>query len=146
MVEKKVDLRTQFGRIHSLQFMGLRASEQTLSINHKKSQDRSPKRTFFPSKKKPNVGVAATPYSRATIEPIPTPRSTLTNATCSWPFDRASSSNTGSIILHGGHVADVNIATTARWEPSRLRNDAGFVEGWIGPLPSAPAVLVEGVL
>jgi hypothetical protein len=66
---------------------------------------------------------------------------------CCWPFDRASSSNAGSIILHGRHVTDVNMARTARWEPSRLRNDAGFVEGWIGPLPSAaPAALVEGVL
>ena len=58
----------------------------------------------------------------------------------------ACSSNTGSIILHGRHVADVNIATTARWEPSRLRNDAGFVEGWVRLLPSAYAALVEGVL
>jgi hypothetical protein len=45
-----------------------------------------------------------------------------------------------------GYVADVNIATTERWESNRLRNDAGFVEGWIGPLPSAPAALVESVL
>jgi hypothetical protein len=35
------------------------------------------------------------------------------------------------------------MATTARCESNRLRNDAGFVEGWIGPLPSAPAALDE---
>jgi len=101
-------------------------------------------RTFFPSKKNPKVGVAATPYSRATIEPMPTPKSTLANAT--WPsplfaFSRASSSNTGSIILHGGHVADVNIATTARCELSKARNDAGFVDAWIAPA-SGPGVVV----
>jgi hypothetical protein len=61
-------------------------------------------------------------------------------------FARASSPNTGSVILHGAHVADVNIVTTARSEPSRLPDDAGFVEGWvvmvgIGLLPRA---LVEG--
>ena len=61
----------------------------------------------------------------------PTAKSTLTNATRGAPFARASSSNTGSIILHGAHVADVNIATTARCEPNRLRNDAGFVDGWM---------------
>jgi hypothetical protein len=87
-----------------------------------------------------------TPNSRATIEPIPTPRSTLTNATCSRPFDRASSSNTGSIILHGGHVTDVNKGTTVWWKPKKLRNNTGFIEGWIGPLLSAPAAVVEGVL
>jgi hypothetical protein len=92
-----------------------------------------------------------TPYSRATIEPIPTPKSTLTNAIWPFFFDRARSSNTGSIILHGGHVAEVNIATTPRWVLNKLRNDEGFVEGWIGPLAlnaaaEAEAALVEGVL
>jgi hypothetical protein len=96
-----------------------------------------------------------TPYSRATIEAIPTLKSTLTNAVCPPPpavrffFDRARSSNTGSIILHGAHVAEVNMATTARWVLNRLRNDAGFVEGWIGLLAlnaAAAAALVEGVL
>jgi hypothetical protein len=42
------------------------------------------------------------------------------------------------------------MATTARWEPSRLRNDAGFVDGWmvvvvVGLLPGA-LVKGEGVL
>ena len=74
-------------------------------------------RTFFPSKKKPNVTVATHAYSRATFKPIPSPDRPQ-NATC-WPsaipcpFDRASSSNTGSIILHCGHVPDVKVATTA---------------------------------
>jgi hypothetical protein len=75
----------------------------------------------------------------------------LTNATCcpsAFAFARASSSNTGSIILHGGHVADVNIATTARCAPSRLRNDAGFVDGWMAVvvvwLLLLPRALVEG--
>ena len=102
-------------------------------------------RTFYPSKKNPNVGDAVTPCSRATIEPIPTAKSTLTNATRGAPFARASSSNTGSIILHGAHVADVNVATTARCEPSRLRNDAGFVEGWM-VVVAVGLLLVEGVL
>ena len=44
---------------------------------------------------------------------------------------RASSLNTGSIILHVAHVAHVSIATTARCEPSTLRNDVGFVDGWM---------------
>jgi hypothetical protein len=44
----------------------------------------------------------------------------------------------------------VNIATTARCEPSRLRKDAGFVDGWmvvvvVGLLPRA-LVESEGVL
>ena len=109
-------------------------------------------RTFFPSKKKQNVGVAVTPCSRATIELIPTLKSTLTNAiplpVVDLFFDRARSSNTGSIILHGAHVAEVNIAMTARWVLNRLRNDDGFVEGWIEPLTldAAAAALVEGVL
>jgi hypothetical protein len=41
----------------------------------------------------------------------------------------------------------VNIATTARCEPNRLRNDAGFVDGWMAVdvvgLPLLRA-LVEG--
>ena len=46
------------------------------------------------------------------------------------------------------HVADVSIAMTARCEPGRLRNDAGFIEGWmvmvmVGLLPSA---LVNGIV
>lgn len=117
----------------------------------KKESDENRIRTLFPSKKNPKVGVAVTPYSRATIEPMPTPKSTLANATWLAPpffvFSRASSSNTGSIILHGGHVADVNIATTARCEPSKARNDAGFVDAWIVPasgLGAAACALVEG--
>ena len=40
------------------------------------------------------------------------------------------------------HIADVNIAGTARCEPSSLQNDVGFVEGWmvmvmVALLPSA---------
>jgi hypothetical protein len=103
--------------------------------------------TFFPSKKNPKVGVALTLYSRATIEAKPTPRSTLANAIRPWsrPFSRASSENTGSIIRHGGHVADVNMATTARCEPSSARNDAWSVGAWSAPScgPAARA-LVEG--
>jgi len=106
-------------------------------------------RAFFPTKKKPNVGVAVTPYSHATIEPIPTPELTLTNAIWPFFFDRARSSNTGSIILHGGHVAEVNIAMTARCVLNKLWNDDGFVKGWMG-LPTlnaaAEAALVKGVL
>ena len=147
LVQKKVDLRTQFGSIHTLQFMNMRASEKTLPISHiKKSRLRSHTH-LLPIQEKSQTSASQQRHTRATIKPIATPRSTLTNATCCWPFDRSSSSNTGSIILHGRHVTDVNMARTARWEPSRLRNDAGFVEGWIGPLPSAvPATLVEGVL
>ena len=51
-----------------------------------------------------------------------------------------------SIILHAGHVADVNITTTARCEPSRLRNDAGFVDRWmtvvVVGLPLLPRVVL----
>ena len=39
------------------------------------------------------------------------------------------------------------MAATARWVLNKLRNDDGFVEGWIGPLVfNAAAALVEGVL
>ena len=79
------------------------------------------------------------------MKPIPTAKSTLTNATRGAPFARESSSNTGSIILHGAHVADVNIATTARCELSRLRNDAGFVEGRM-VVAVVGLLLVEDVL
>jgi hypothetical protein len=135
---KKVDLRTQFRCIHALQFMNLHLRASTPQPSHEKRKKKKEKRkkkktveddrdrdravrarTFFPSKKKPKVGVAVTQYSRATIETIPTPKSTLTNAI--WPlvivkflfFDRARSSNTGSIILRaGGRIPEVNIAKT----------------------------------
>ena len=102
-------------------------------------------RTFFPSKRSLNDGIAVTSCSRATIESILTAKSTLANATRSAPFVRTSSSNTGSIILRGAHVADVNIATTTRCEPSRLRNDAGFVDGWmvVVMIGLVPRALVE---
>jgi hypothetical protein len=110
----------------------------------------------LPIQEKSKVGAAATPYSGAAIEPIPAPKWTLANAT--WPaslrgfaFSRTSSSNTGSFILHGRHVADVNIATTARCEVSEARNDVGFVDAWIAPASGPGAVcavaayaLVEG--
>jgi hypothetical protein len=75
----------------------------------------------------------------------------LANAT--WPspsfaFSRASSSNTGLIIIHGRHVAEVNFATTARCELSKARNDAGFVNAWIAPVSglgvAAAWAFVEG--
>jgi hypothetical protein len=59
-------------------------------------------------------------------------------------FSRTRSSNTGSIIRHGGHIADVNMATTARCEPSNAWNDAGFVDAWIVLSSSGPSALAEG--
>ena len=118
LVQKQIDLRTQFRRI-------------LIQEN-------------------PNVGVAVTPCSRETIEPIPTIKPTFKNATRGTPFAHASSSNTGSIILHGAYVTDVNITTTAQCEPSRLRNDPGSVDRWmvavvVGLFPRA-LVNGEGVL
>jgi hypothetical protein len=52
LVEKKVDLRTQFGRIHSLQFMGLCASEQTLPISHIKKSRPNPHTHLLPIQEK----------------------------------------------------------------------------------------------
>jgi hypothetical protein len=88
------------------------------------------------------------PYSRATTEPILTPKINPAAAVgCLRLCPR-------ELLEHrlenpARHVADVNIAMTTRCEPVRLRNDAGFVEGWlvvvvmVGLLPSA---LVERVL
>jgi hypothetical protein len=50
--------------------------------------------------------------------------------------------NTSSIILHG---PDVNITTTAWCEPSRLRNDAGFVGGWTVEVEVEVGLLLRGV-
>lgn len=85
--------------------------------------------TFFPSKKKINVGVTLTLYSWATELPIPTPKSILANATppLARLLDIARSSNFGSIILQGPHVALVKKATTALCVRNTLLKDEGFV-------------------
>ncbi|SRR5216683_591473 len=153
LVQKEINLCAELRCIHALQFVNLHASWHFSAAGRKKGERNGGRRqvrtalTFFPSKKNPKVGVALTLYSRATIEAKPTPRSTLANAIRPRPrpFSRASSENTGSIIRHGGHVADVNMATTARCEPSSARNDAGSVGAWSVPScgPAARA-LVEG--
>jgi hypothetical protein len=135
-VQKKVDLRTRFRRIHTLQFMDLRASERTLPISHIDTTTEPPYTHLLPIREKAKRRCRRDAILTRTIESITTPKSTLTNATCCWlwlwPFDRASSSNTSSIVLHGGHVADVNIATTARWEPSRLGGGVVVGAGLVG--------------
>ncbi len=94
--------------------------------------------TFFPSKKNKNVGVALTPHSPATWLPIPTARSTFTNATRPLPlpcvFWCARSSKSGSIMRHGPHVADVKNTIAARCDFSSECSDDGFVHMWIGPV------------
>ena len=129
--------------------MNLHASTILSHIDEKTKS--SHKRTLFPS---PNVGAAATPYSRATTEPILTPKINFDKS------DLLPAAALGCLRLcprellehrldhPARHVADVNIAMMTRCEPGRLRNDAGFVEGWmvvvmVGLLPGA---FVEGVL
>jgi len=66
--------------------------------------------------------------------PIPTPKSILRNIT---PFSvlalaLASSSKTGSIILHGSQEVDVKKATNARCVRKTEWNEHGFMLSWIG--------------
>jgi hypothetical protein len=60
----------------------------------------------------------------------------------------ASSLNMGSIILHGGHITDVNIAMTAWCKLSKAWNNAKFVDAWITPVSglgiAAAWAFVEG--
>jgi hypothetical protein len=90
--------------------------------------------TFFPSKKNKKVGVTLTLHSPATLEPIPTSKSTLVNAIL-FPllvFAPASSSKTGAIILHGPQLVDVKNATNVRCERKTELKEDGFVLTWIG--------------
>jgi hypothetical protein len=52
LVQKKVDLHTQFQCIHTLQFMSLCASEQTLPISHIKKSRPNPHTHLFPIQEK----------------------------------------------------------------------------------------------
>jgi hypothetical protein len=81
----------------------------------------------MPSLKKINVGVVLTPYSLATTEPIPTPRSTLTNATPALALECARSSNTGSTTLQGGQVVEVKKTATALCRDKMLFKEAELV-------------------
>lgn len=66
--------------------------------------------------------------------------STLKNSTLSRSFfSRASTSNTGSIVLHCTHVADVNIATAARCEPKKESNGRKPDSTLIAPPSGDPA-------
>jgi len=82
-----------------------------------------------------NVGVTLVPCSLATAPFIPTSKSTFTKAIL---FVRppalasARLSNTGAIILHGPHEAEVKNATTALYVRKIVRMNEGFVQTWIG--------------
>ena len=147
LVQKKIDLGAQFRRIYTLQFMNLHPS--TPQYTEQTEPAPLPHTHLGPIQKKAKRRRRRDAILARDRRAHPDAQSTLTNATCcpsAFAFARACSSNTGSIILHGGHVADVNTATTARCAPSRLRNDAGFVDGWMAALVVGllPRVLVEG--
>ena len=105
--------------------------------------------TFFASKKNKNVGVTLTPHSAPTWPPVLIAMSTFTNAIrpAALPcvLSCASCSNTGSIILHGPHVADVKNTTAARCVWSSPCNVDEFEHMWIGAATvDAPGFAVRG--
>jgi hypothetical protein len=139
LIKEQVDLSAQFGRINTLHLMCLRKR-----VSYCKNLISSPP-TLFPSKNKINVGVTLTPYSPPTALLIPTLKSILTNATSlARLLLFASSSNTGSIILQGPHVALVKNATTARCVRSTLWKDEGFVAMCTGVVRLLPWTGVGG--
>jgi hypothetical protein len=142
LVYQKVNLGSQLGGVHAFEFMDLLSAMVGFYKQRSKSNHT---RTFFPSKKNKNVGVTLTLHSLATLEPIPTSKSTFVNAMPSpllaRVFAPASSSKTGAIILHGPQLVAVKNATTTRCEPKTEWKEDGFVLICIGEA----SVCVAGV-
>ena len=122
--------------------------QQGIESNERKGkggeEDKRPNRirTIFPLKKNLKVGVGMVLHLRKRAggkKSIST--STLKNSTLSRPFffSRASTSNMGSIDLHCTHVADVNIATAARYDLKKESDGRTPGSTLIAPLSGDPA-------